>query len=532
MGAKATAAYEFDRFTLQLGRGALLADGVECPLRPKSLTLLRHFVENPGRIIDREEIMDAVWPGVFVTDDSIAQCVSDIRRALGDNEQKLLRTLPRRGYLFTAQTRELEQATAAPSAANADAVSPVVGAPPLSDKPSIAVLPFQNMSGDPEQEYFADGMVEDITTALARIPWLFVVARNSSFTYKGQSVDVKLIGRELSVRYVLEGSVRKAGGRVRITGQLIDAITGTHLWADHFDGSIEEVFELQDKVAASVAGVIEPALQAAETARSANRPTDDLTAYDLYLRAYAMVLTSTKQTPEALRLMEQAIARDPRYGPALAWAAYCCFRLVGDGRSEDPAADRLKGVDFARRALEVSSDDPGILVNAALALAYFGEDINATIALVDRALVLNPNFARGWNISSSLRNWAGQPDIAIEHMEVSLRLSPRARVGTSLVGIGSSHFVSRRFDQAVPMLLRAIQEDPSHPLAYRYLAACYAQMGRLDDAREIIRRLRTVTSAVIPDLSYLRNPDYRELFLSGLHLAVNEADRQAASEIT
>jgi adenylate cyclase len=238
-----------------------------------------------------------------------------------------------------------------------------------------------------------------------------------------------------------------------------------------------------------------------------------------------MVLTSSKHTPEALRLMEQAIARDPRYGPALAWAAYCCFRLVGDGRSEDPAADRLKGVDFARRALEVSSDDPGILVNAALALAYFGEDINATIALVDRALTLNPNFARGWNISSSLRNWAGQPNIAIEHMEVSLRLSPRARVGTSLVGIGSSHFVSRRFDQAVPMLLRAIQEDPSHPLAYRYLAACYAHMGRLDDARETIRRLRAVTSAVIPDLSYLRNAEYRELFLSGLHLAVNEADR-------
>jgi TolB-like protein len=525
MGAKAAAAYEFDRFVLHLDRGVLLADGVECALRPKSLTLLRHFVENPGRVIDRDEIMHTVWPDVFVTDDSIAQCVSDIRRALSDNGQNLLRTLPRRGYLFTAQMREPEQPAPAPSAPSADAVPPVAGLPPLSDKPSIAVLPFQNMSGDPEQEYFADGMVEDITTALARIPWLFVVARNSSFTYKGQSVDVKQIGRELGVRYVLEGSVRKAGGRVRITGQLIDAITGTHLWADHFDGSMEEVFELQDKVTASVAGIIEPELQAAETARSASRPTDDLTAYDLYLRAYAMVLTSTKQTPEALRLMEQAIARDPRYGPALAWAAYCCFRLVGDGRSEDPAADRLKGVDFARRALEVSSDDPGILVNAALALAYFGEDINATIALVDRALTLNPNFARGWNISSSLRNWAGQPNIAIEHMEVSLRLSPRARVGTSLVGIGSSHFVSRRFDQAVPMLLRAIQEDPSHPLAYRYLAACYAHMGRLDDARETIRRLRAVTSAVIPDLSYLRNAEYRELFLSGLHLAVNEADR-------
>jgi adenylate cyclase len=392
----------------------------------------------------------------------------------------------------------------------------------LPDKPSIAVLPFQNMSGDMEQEYFVDGMVEEIITALSRIPWLFVIARNSSFTYKGQTVDVKQVGRELGVRYVLEGSVRKGGNRVRITGQLIDAVTGTHLWADRFDGLIEDVFELQDKVASSVAGVIEPALQAAETARSAGRRTDDLTAYDLYLRAYAMTLSSTREVPEALRVLEQAIARDPRYGPALAWAALCCFRLVGDGRSEDPAADRLKGSDFARRALEVAGDDPNILANAALALAYFGEDIGAMMALVDRSLALNPSFARGWNVSSSLRNWAGQPDIAIEHMETSLRLSPRARVGTSLVGIGSSHFVSRRFDQAVPILLRAIQEDPSHPLAYRYLAACYAHMGRLDDAREVVTRLRAVTSLVIPDLSYLRNAEYRELFLSGLRLAAGE----------
>jgi TolB-like protein/class 3 adenylate cyclase len=242
---------------------------------------------------------------------------------------------------------------------------------PLPDKPSIAVLPFQNMSGDPEQEYFVDGVVEEIITALSRIRWLFVIARNSSFAYKGLAVDVKQVGRELGVRYVLEGSVRKAGGRVRITGQLIDAATGAHLWADRFDGSLEDVFDLQDKVASSVAGIIEPALQAAETARSAARPTADLTAYDLYLRAYAMVWSSARQIPDALRLVEQAIARDPRYGPALAWAAWCCRRMLIDGRSDDPAADRLKGADFARRALEVAGDDAGVLVNAAVALAGF-----------------------------------------------------------------------------------------------------------------------------------------------------------------
>ena len=422
----------------------MLADGAECALRPKSFALLRLFLENPGRLIHRDQIMETVWPGVFVTDDNIAQCISNIHRVLGDSDQNVLRTLPRRGFLFTLPpSHRTERDSSAGTQVSADAAIP----PPLPDRPSIAILPFQNMSGDQEQEYFADGMVEEITTALARIPWLFVVARNSSFTFKGQPVDVKQVGRELGVRYVLEGSVRKAAGRVRITGQLIDAMSGAHLWADHFDGLMEDVFELQDKVAFSVAGVIEPTLQAAETSRSAGRPTDDLTAYDLYLRAYAMVLASTRQTPEALRLMEQAIQRDPQYGPALAWAAYCCFRLVGDGRSQDPGGDRRKGADYARRALEVASDDPVILVNAALALAYFGEDINAMIALVDRALSLNPSFAQGWNISSSLRNWAGQPDVAIEHMEASLRLSPRARVGTSLVGIGSSHFVSRRFDR-------------------------------------------------------------------------------------
>jgi adenylate cyclase len=394
---------------------------------------------------------------------------------------------------------------------------------PLPDKPSIAVLPFANISGDPEQEYFADGMVEEIITALSRIRWLFVIARNSSSTYKGQAIDLKQVGRELGVRYVLEGSVRKAAGRVRITAQLIDTTSGAHLWADRFDGSLEDVFDLQDKVASSVAGVIEPALQAAETARLAHRPTSDLTAYDLYLRAHTMVLSSTGQSAEALRLMEQAIERDLRYGPALAWAAYCCYRLLADGRREDPAADRRKGADFARRALQVAGDDPGVLVNSALALAWFGEDIGAMIALVDRALVLNPSFARGWHISGNLRFWAGQCDLAIEHLEASLRLSPRARVGPSLLFIGAAHFLSRRFDAAVPKLLLAIQDDPSSPLPYRYLAACYAHMGRLEEAREIVKRLRAITSVAIPpNARILRNPEHRELFLSGLRLAAGE----------
>jgi adenylate cyclase len=399
--------------------------------------------------------------------------------------------------------------------------SPSTPALQLPDKPSIAVLPFANMSGDPEQEYFADGMVEEIITALSRIRWLFVIARNSSFTYKGQAVDVKQVGRELGVRYVLEGSVRKAGQRVRITGQLIDAMTGAHLWADRFDGSLEDVFELQDKVASSVAGVIEPALRAAETARSAGRPTADLTAYDLYLRGYAMYSSSARQAPEALRLMEQAIARDPHYGPALALAALCCQRLLFDDRSEDREGHRLKGAEFAERALEVAGDDPGILADAALALAYFGEDIGTMMALVDRALALNPSFASGWRTSGVLRLWAGQPDIAIEHFEAALRLSPRTR-GVSFALMGRAHFFARRFDEAVPKLLLAIQDDPSFAQPYRTLAACYAHMGRLDDARAIVNRLQAITSVVVPDASFLRNAKHRELFLSGLRLAMGE----------
>jgi tetratricopeptide (TPR) repeat protein len=333
---------------------------------------------------------------------------------------------------------------------------------------------------------------------------------------------VKQVGRELGVRYVLEGSVRKGGNRVRITAQLIDAETGTHLWADRFDGSLEDVFNLQDKVAVSVAGIIEPALQAAETARSANRPTSDLTAYDHYLRGYELVLTAGK-IPEALGVFEQAIARDPDYGAALAWAAVCCFRLCMDGRSEDPAADTRKGRGFAQRALRAAGDDAGTLANTAVALNFFGEDIRSTTSLVDRALALNPSFARGWYISGILCVAAGQPDLAIERCEASLRLSPRGRFGAVFNIIGGALLVSRRFAEAVPKLLLAIQDEPNFPQPYRNLAACYALMGRLDEARAVVARLRTITPLVVPDSWMLfRNPEHRELFLSGLRLAAGE----------
>jgi TolB-like protein/class 3 adenylate cyclase len=451
--------------------------------------------------------------GICISDDAFRQVRGKIEAEFADIGEQSLKNI----------ARPLRVYRIGPSPAPNQATTPPTSLP-LPDKPSIAVLPFANMSGDPEQEYFADGMVEEIITALSRIRWLFVIARNSSFTYKGQAIDVKEVGRELGVRYVLEGSVRKSGGRVRITAQLIDAQSGAHLWADRFDGALEDVFDLQDKVAISVAGVIEPALQAAETARSAHRPTSDLTAYDLYLRAYPMLLSSEAHIPEVLRLLDQAVERDPYYGPALALAAICRSRLVGVGRSEDPQMDCRKGADLAHRALQVAGDDPGVLANTAMALAYFGEDIGAMMALVDRALALNPSFARGWYISGFLGLMAGQPDRAIEQVEVSLRLNPRSRIPWAHGVIGAAHFVSRRFDQALPRFLLVTQEDPSHSEAHRYLAACYAHMGRLDDAREIIRRLRAISPVVLPEIIPLRNVEHREFYVSGLRLAMGETE--------
>ena len=262
---------------------------------------------------------------------------------------------------------------------------------PLPDKPSIAVLPFANISGDAEQEYFADGMVEEIITALSRIRWLFVIARNSTFTYKGQAVDVKRVGRELGVRYILEGSLRKAGDRVRITVQLIDALTGAHLWAERFEGTVDAVFEFQDKVAHSVAGAIEPRLEAAEIEWSAKKPTNNLTAYDLYLRALPNPRTFKKVGAlEALDLLGRAIEHDPCYGPALALAAWWRLQIAVNGWTDAEAENHDKAIELARRALEVADDDPAALADAAGVLAGFGENLYFSISLVDRSLELNP----------------------------------------------------------------------------------------------------------------------------------------------
>jgi len=352
-----------------------------------------------------------------------------------------------------------------------------------------------------------------------------VIARNSTFTYKGQTVDVKQVGRELGVRYVLEGSVRKAGGRVRITAQLIDATSGAHLWADRFDGSLEDVFDLQDHVAVSVAGVIEPALQANEVRRSSERAPQDQTAYDLYLRALsAFPWPGREQLFEACELLDRAIARDPRYGQALAWAAVCNFRICLDGWAEDPTASLRKALALVEQALALTEEDAGVLANAAHVLGLSGEDLNTAIVLADRAVALNPSHARAWYISGMLRSRANRYEEAIEHLQASLRLSPRGYLAAPRLALGTIHFFNRRFEQAAELLALSLREVP-FPGAYRTLASCYAHMGKMDEARSLIERLRATGVEVVPEHApFMGNPAHEELWLSGLRLAASEAE--------
>ena len=286
---------------------------------------------------------------------------------------------------------------------------------PLPDKPSIAVLPFANMSGDPEQEYFADGMVEEITTAISRLPWLFVIARNSSFAYKGKAVDLKQVARELGVRYVLEGSVRKAGNRVRITGQLIDTATGAHIWADRFDGALDDIFELQDHVASGVVGAIEPKLRLAEIERASRKPAEGLDVYDLYLRALALSHKLTPETNrEAIRLLHQALEIDPSYAPAAGLAAYCYHDQKSQGWVAPTGPEVAEGVRLARRAIEAGMTDPDTLWMAGFAMAYLAAEHATAIAAISRALVLNPNCAHAWGYKGLVESYLGQADQAIE----------------------------------------------------------------------------------------------------------------------
>ena len=402
---------------------------------------------------------------------------------------------------------------------------------PLPDKPSIAVLPFTNMSGDPEQDYFADGMVEDIITALSRFKALFVIARNSSFTYKGRAVDVKQVGRELGVRYVLEGSVRKAANRVRITGQLVDTATGAHLWADRFDGGLGDIFDLQDQVTESVVGAIAPAVEKAEIERAKRKPTESLDAYALYLRGLARLyqFANRQANDEALRLFNSAIELDPDFASAYGRAALCYAFAKANGWISVTPNEIAEVTRLAQRAVELGKDDAIALAASGWALAYVVRDLEVGAALIDRALVLNSNLAEAWFYGGWVKNWLGEPETAIERFARAMRLSPLdPRLAGMQVGTAHAHFHLGHYDEAASWAAMALQDNPDFQPGLRIAAASNAMAGRPEQAHEAMARLRQLNPALrVSNLKDLVGPYRRAEDLSryGRRIAASRAAR-------
>ena len=392
----------------------------------------------------------------------------------------------------------------------------------LPDKPSIAVLPFQNMSGDPEQEYFADGIVEDIITALSRFKSLFVIARNSSFTFKGRAVDIKEVGRRLGVRYVLEGSVRKASGKVRITGQLIDAVTGAHLWGDRFERDLTDVFALQDEVTVAVVTAIQPKLFQAEIAMTTRRRPENLTAYDFYLRAMPQqYLTTREGLAEAIRLAHRALELDPRFGSAAALAGMCHMLNVIFGYAIDPEFDRKEAVRLIRLALSLDDSDPDTLARAAFISAFMVGDSEAEIELADRAVALNPNSWITWNCRGQVYRIAGLQEEAIGSYERAIRMSPvDPKLHFTLTGMGQALIELRRFDEAIVAGKKALRQNPSHVATYLCLASAFAHLGRDAEAHDAAARVLEINPAFTISAYIARGGlSNAKLFIEGLRKA-------------
>jgi TolB-like protein/DNA-binding winged helix-turn-helix (wHTH) protein/tetratricopeptide (TPR) repeat protein len=510
--------YAFADLTLDLARGTLRRGGREVELRPKAFNLLAHFAQNPGRVIPKAELLDTVWPDVVVTEGSLNQCVAEIRKALGEHSAALLRTVPRRGFLF-ADSGAGEAVETGYAGADADRDAPVPDADRRADvavatapansrdeppraagagPPSVAVLPFANLSGDVEQEYFADGVVEEITTALGHFRRIFVVARNSSFTYKGRPVDVRDVGRELGVRYVVEGSVRRAGKRLRIAAQLIEAETGVQLWGDRLDGIVDDVFRFQDSVTHSIIGAIAPRLFAAEVERARGLRTERMDAYDLYLRALPAARAMTREGNDlAFALVERALEIDPDYAVMAALGAWAHTLRSAQGWEPDTPESQARGLALARRALARGQDDAEALSMAGYAIGYLGGDLHGGLRAIERAIDLNPNDAlafanRGW-----LNTYLGRADTAIASFQEAIRLSPRdPALFRTLAGLGYAYLVHEDFENAVAAGRRASESNPNFGAPLRVLAASLAHLGRLDEARQSVDRLMVLDPAL------------------------------------
>jgi TolB-like protein/class 3 adenylate cyclase len=432
---------------------------------------------------------------------------------------------PIRAFTVTWQPSEWQRPPSlADEPSNKQGQRPPVEQPGLPDRPSIAVLPFQTFSVDPEQEYFADGIVEDIITALSRFKALFVIARNSSFVYKGRSPDIRQVGRDLGVRYVLEGSVRKAK-LVRITGQLIDAMTGGHLWADRFDGALGDIFELQDQVTESVVGAIAPQLERAEIERAKRKPTDSLDAYDYYLCGMTNLHRGTRESiDEALTQFSLALTFDPSYASAHAMAAWCHVWRKVNGWMSDRPGEIAEGARLARRAVELGGDDAVALTRGGHAVAHLAGDVDGGIALIDSALVLNPNLASAWFLGGFLRGWNGDPDGAIEHFARAMRLSPLdPEMYRMQAGMAAAHLFAGRFDAASSWAEKSYRHTPTFLMVVGILAASHALAGRTDEAKRAVGRLQQLDPTLrvfnLTDWLPLRRPQDVALFTDGLRRA-------------
>jgi adenylate cyclase len=419
--------------------------------------------------------------GVCISDDAQRQIRGKVDIAFEDIGLQTLKNIAQPMRAWRMQIGDIS-ASVAPNKVSPASSQPLA----LPDKPSIAVLPFENMSGDPEQEYFADGMVEDIITGLSRSKSLFVIARQSTFTYKGKAVDIKQVGRELGVRYVLEGSVRKSGNRVRITGQLIDAAAGTHLWADRFDSQLEDIFDLQDRVTGSVIGAISPQLERAEIARAQRKPTESLQAYDYYLRAAASLYRFTREeTNEALKLTKIASDLDPEFALSYALGAQCYIQIKAFGWSTDAAEEIAETRRLARRAIELDKDDPSVLARAGFALAAVVGEVEEGAALLSRAINLDPNqttarYWRGW-----IHIYLGEVDAAIEQFQVALSLNPLdPRIFAVQTGLAWAHFLAGRNEDASTWAATAVRQQPIFLPGQRIMMACHAMSGRVEEARQ------------------------------------------------
>jgi TolB-like protein len=514
---------KFGTFTLDSGRRELRREDELVAVEPQVFDVLQFLIANRERVVSNDDLIEAVWHGRIVSEATVATRMNAARRAVGDSgeRQQLIRTIARKGYRFVGDVQEEDLARDGAAAT----VRPERVPPELPAKPSIAVLPFSNISGDPEQEYFADGITEDLIIALSQFRSLFVIARNSSFVFKGKAVDAKQIARELGVRYLLEGSVRKSRNRVRITGQLVEAATGMHLWADRFDGELEDIFELQDSVTSSVVGAISPKLEQAEIDRAKRKPAESLDAYDYYLRGMAHLHEGSRTSiDDALHLFNRAIDLDSEFSATYGMAAWCYNLRRWNWWLADPAKEAAETERLARKAVALGRDDAVALCTGGFTLGFVAGEHEFGARCIERALALNPNLADAWYFAGWLSSILGEPDVGIERIERATRLNPIAVFPFSAHGaIAWAHFTAGRYKEATSSARKAMLEQPNFLPLLRIFAASSAMAGHLDEARAAIARVREFTPAFrmsdVKTIAPYRRPEDLERYEEALRKA-------------